>query len=122
VGHVREELRLVLARFGKLFVRLLQLPEQPGILDRDDRLVGERLNQGDLALTKRPLFVAVQADNADRFTAKQQWNAELGAVAVQVGPHLRVGILVVDHGEDIRDVDRSSFEIRAPRNAGGGDR
>ena len=33
----------------RLAVALLQLLEQPGVLDGDDRLVGERLQQRDLA-------------------------------------------------------------------------
>ena len=48
VGHVRQELRLVLAAPRKLRVRLLELLEQPRVLDRDDRLIGERLEQRDL--------------------------------------------------------------------------
>ena len=48
VAHVRQELRLVLAGLGKLAVRLLELLEEPGVLDGDDGLVGERLQQGDL--------------------------------------------------------------------------
>ena len=47
--HVRQELRLVLAGLCKLGVRLLELLEQPRVLDGDDRLVGERLQQRDLA-------------------------------------------------------------------------
>ena len=45
VGHVRQELRLVLARLGELLVRVLEFLEQPGVLDGDDGLVGERLQQ-----------------------------------------------------------------------------
>ena len=49
VGHVRQEVRLVLAGLCKLPARLLELLEQAGVLDGDDGLVGERLQQGDLA-------------------------------------------------------------------------
>ena len=52
---------LLLQRLGdlavallKLGVALLQLLEQPGVLDGDDGLVRERLQQRDLALGERP--------------------------------------------------------------------
>ncbi len=53
VAHVREELRLVLARLSQLLALLLKLDEKPRILDSDDRLVCECLNQCDLLLGER---------------------------------------------------------------------
>ena len=41
VAHVGEELRLVLARLGELAALVLDFVEQPHVLDRDHRLVGE---------------------------------------------------------------------------------
>ena len=40
--------RLLLQRLGEVVVARLQLLEQPHVLDRDDRLVGEGLEQRDL--------------------------------------------------------------------------
>ena len=40
----------MLLGLGKLAVRLLELGEERGVLDRDDGLVGKGLQQGDLAL------------------------------------------------------------------------
>ena len=48
VAHVGEELRLVLARLGELAALVLDLVEQPHVLDRDHRLVGEGGKQLDL--------------------------------------------------------------------------
>src|SRR6516164_7294637 len=48
MAHVGEKLRLVLACFGKLAALVLDLVEQPYILDRNRRLVGESLDQRDL--------------------------------------------------------------------------
>ena len=45
--------RLLLQRLGQLAVALLQLLEQPGVLDGDDGLVGERLEQRDLPVGER---------------------------------------------------------------------
>jgi hypothetical protein len=41
MAHIGEELRLVLARFRELPALVLDLVEQPYVLDRDHRLVGE---------------------------------------------------------------------------------
>ena len=54
VAHVGEELRLVLARFGKLLALFLDLVEQTDILDGDRRLVSEGLNQLDLFVGEWP--------------------------------------------------------------------
>ena len=50
VAHIGEELRLVLARFGKLAALLLDLVEQSRVLDREHRLRGESLQQLDRVL------------------------------------------------------------------------
>ena len=48
VAHAGDELRLVLARLCKLAVLVLDFVEQPHVLDRDHRLVGEGLHERDL--------------------------------------------------------------------------
>ena len=45
---------------------LLGLVEQPGVLDRDHRLIGEGLNQRNLARRERLDMVAPQGEHADR--------------------------------------------------------
>ena len=54
VAHVGEELRLVLARLRKLAALVLDFVEQPHVLDRDHRLVGEGRDQLDLLVGERP--------------------------------------------------------------------
>ena len=51
--YIGEELRFVLARLGELPALVLDFVEQPHILDRDHRLVGEGLDQLDLFLGER---------------------------------------------------------------------
>ena len=53
VAHVGEELRLVLACLGELAARFLNFVEQPHVLDRDHRLVGEGGDQLDLLVGER---------------------------------------------------------------------
>ena len=48
---------LLIERARKLRVALLQLREQPGVLDGDDRLIRERLQQGDLLVRERAKLV-----------------------------------------------------------------
>src|SRR5262249_7222353 len=58
--------RLLLQRFGESTVPSLQFLEEPHVLDRDDRLVGERLQQRDLLLGERPHLGAADLNRADR--------------------------------------------------------
>ena len=55
VRHVGEEVGLVLVRDLELGALLLDLAEQARILDRNDRLVGEGLEQPHLLLGEGPL-------------------------------------------------------------------
>src|SRR5262245_9863533 len=45
---------------------LVQLVEQPGILDGDDRLLGKVLHQLDLLVGKRPHLLPIDSDGADQ--------------------------------------------------------
>ena len=81
VGHVRQELRLVLAGLRKLAVGLLELLEQPGVLDGDDGLVRERLQQRDLAVRERPDLGPDQAEarRSTRRSGRSGTRAAIGA-------------------------------------------
>ena len=63
---------LLLERLGQVRVLGLKLGEQPRILDRDDRLVGEGLQQGDLALRKQPHLLAINLDRPEHLPSPQQ--------------------------------------------------
>ncbi len=58
VAHVGEELRFVPARHFELAALVLDLVEQPHVLDRDCRLVGEGRNERDFLLAERLYSVA----------------------------------------------------------------
>ena len=80
VRHVGEELGLVLVGDFELAALLLDLVEQPHVLDRDHRLVGEGLEQRDLLLGERPHFHAAKDDDA-RSCLEQQGHDQNGAIA-----------------------------------------
>ena len=65
VAHVGQELRLVLAGDLELPALLLDLPEQPGILDREHRLVGEGLHQVDCPSRELRLLPAHEHERAE---------------------------------------------------------
>ena len=113
VAHVGEELRLVLARLGKLSARLLDLVEQPHILDGDHSLVGEGGQQLDLLFGERFHDLALQGDYADWRAFAQQWNAQHRANAAD--PR-RFGHFVVRFGQHISDMNGATFHDRAPDN------
>src|SRR5262245_57642396 len=64
VAHAGEELRLVLTGHLKLAVLVLDLVEQPHVLDRDYGLLGKGLNQLDLPARDRPHRGSAQHDHA----------------------------------------------------------
>jgi hypothetical protein len=76
VAHAVEELRFVLAGDLELAVGVLELPQQPGILDRNHGLVGEIGHQLDLLVGERPHLLAIDADNADQRPFPEHRHAE----------------------------------------------
>ena len=77
-------------RFGELSVRLLERLEQPGVLDRDDRLVRERLEQGDLPVGERPPLGPIDGQDADGGAFTHERRRHLRMKASQVSARLRV--------------------------------
>jgi hypothetical protein len=65
VAHVGQELRFVLASHFQLTPLLLDLAEQPRVLDRQNRLVGEGLQKIDRALGKFARRLASDHQGAD---------------------------------------------------------
>ena len=79
MAHIGEELRLVLARLRELPALVLDFVEQPHVLDRDHRLVGEGGDQLDLLVGERAHRLALQNNDADRVylraaTARRAWS------------------------------------------------
>ena len=104
---------------GKLGGALLELLEQPGVGDGDSRLVGERLDERDLAGGVRDGSVAGHGKRADRLVLVQERDGHgrhgLTNLGVrEPGLHSRVGA--------VREMDRSSFEQRFDEVDAGGQR
>jgi len=76
VAHAGEKLRLVPVRQFELAALVLDFVEQPHVLDRDHRLVGEGFDQFDLLVSKRPHDSAVQVKHADRDRLAQERHTE----------------------------------------------
>ena len=109
VAHVGEELRLVLARHRELLALLLDLAEQPRVLDRHHRLVGEGLQQVDGGLRKFAGRLAPHHQRADDVVGTEQRHDQQRAEALaQVDLVDRRGRLVLDVG----DLDRLALASR----------
>ena len=63
---------LLLQRFGEVAGARLHLVEQPHVLDRDHRLVGEGLDDFDLAIREGDRLVARDSENADGLPVANQ--------------------------------------------------
>ncbi len=61
---------------GLLFQRLARLGDEPRVLDRDHRLIGEGAHQLDLPLCERLDPLAREIDNAQRHAFAQQRHTE----------------------------------------------
>lgn len=101
-----------------VFERLLQLIrahllcfEQPRVFDSDYGLVGEALEQVDLAVRERPWLGACHENDADRCAIPQHGNKETASHADRTAEGL-IPVLRVDL--DIRYVDNRSLEDRRP--------
>ena len=101
----------MLARQLELAALVLDFVEQPHVLDRDRRLVGEGRDQLDLLVGERPHLGARQGQNADRHALAQHRNAEHGAEAAQ---SLCLGKGVVRVGQHVGDMNDLAFEQGPP--------
>ena len=88
----------------------LKLLEQPNVLDRDHRLVGESRDQLDLPIGERLNLRPPQPDHADRHALAQQRHAQHGADLTQP----RIGLLRVDvFAPRVHDLHRPPLQRRA---------
>ena len=93
----------LLDRGGQCGGLLLQLPDEPGILDRDHRLVGKNSDQIDLLARERLNVITGERDHADRLAIAQQRHAEYSAEAAKalcLSPSValvRHDIVIVQH-------------------------
>ena len=78
MAHIGKELRLVLARLRELAALVLNLIEQPRVLDRDHRLVGEGRHQLDLLVGEKLNRATHQHEDRDRDSFAQERRAKHG--------------------------------------------
>ena len=118
VAHAGEELRLALARLRQLLALVLDFVEQPHVLDRDHRLVGEGRDQLDLLVGERPRPRVCPDHCANRDALAQHRHAEHRAEAAQ---SLRLWPVVFRVGQDVGNLDRLAFQqgatVAVPRPA-----
>ena len=70
---------LLFQQFGELASALLLGLEQPHVLDRDHRLVGESRHQVDLHVGEGVHFIAGEGEDADRCPLAQERHTENGS-------------------------------------------
>ena len=89
---------------------LLHVVEQPHVLDRDHRLVGERGEQLDLLVGEWPHRRNATAQHANRSSFAQQGDAEHRSDSPPTSVHLHSVFRI---GKHIKDMHRSAFEQRS---------
>src|SRR5262249_22469828 len=68
--------RLMLQGLAQFRVALLDLLEQPHVLDSNDGLVGERFEESDLLGSERARLDSSNEDRAERCTLPEQWDSQ----------------------------------------------
>ncbi len=94
VGHAGEKLRLVLARRLQLTCLLLDLAEQPRVLDRDNRLGREGLEELDVHVGEPIDVVVGEADPADHLVPAKHRDGQHAPGAS--GSHVRDNLRTED--------------------------
>jgi hypothetical protein len=74
----------LLDRAGELGRALLELAQEPGVLDRDGGLVGEGFHQRDLAVGERPDLMAVDGDGAQQLARAEHRDRHHRAVGIDL--------------------------------------
>ena len=91
---------------------LLQLLEEPGVLDGDHRLVGERLEQADLAVAEGTRLRAPARDGPDHLAIAQHRDGQERAVSSR--SLSGVAQAIGRQREHVRDVDHPALEDGLP--------
>ena len=110
--------RLLLEGHPQLAIARLQLPEQPDVPDGDDRLFGERLEEGNLLVGKGPWLATPDADRANRELLPEDGHGENGSQGDGIAQ--RVSVLGVQ--PRVLEVDHTPVQDRAPRRGVASDR
>src|SRR5262249_20095074 len=103
-----------LDRLGELAGARLHLVEQPHVLDRDHRLVGEGLQERDLSIGEQPRLNARDRNRPNGDAVAHYWDPYDTAVTPD---HCHRAKRIVVVGVDIRDLHHASLEYRMSRRA-----
>ena len=112
VAHAGEEFRLVAAGDLELAALVLDLVEQPHVLDRDHRLGGERFEELDLLVGERADFQPPHDDDADCLAFAHQRHGEEGPLPGCNRASLRVLLSHMRFG-DVGDMHRPGVDYCA---------
>src|SRR5712692_10612822 len=99
-------------RIRKSMILLLQLGEQPHVLDRDDGLVGEGRYQVNLLVGEGTNLSAPQRESTDEHTLPEHRNSQQRAEAAKL---LRLGQLILGIRQDIEDMNCPVLQGNPPR-------
>ena len=100
--------RLMLQGLAQFSVAFLDFLEQPDVLDGDNRLVGERFQQGDLLIRKRPDLGAADMNHANGLPSRISGVASAVRIPLMASCGLREFLL--GFYAHIMNMDRLPFE------------
>src|SRR5262249_52809044 len=114
MAHIGKELRFVLACDLKLPALVVNLIEEPHVLNGDRSLVGERFNQSNLVFGElSDLFQHINAHDAKQVLTFENRDRQNCPIPFDVFGTVRIFRI----GQDIRNVNSSAFERRTTGSA-----
>src|SRR5215218_10462202 len=103
---------LLLQRLGQFVGALAQFIEQPDVLDRDDRLVGEGLHESDLCGGEWPHLASPASDCAYRRLLSKNGDGHERPILKHTLEHVSRAWIVVDLRQDILEMHRLTLHDR----------
>src|SRR5262245_37070802 len=106
-----------LTRRREISIPCLELLEEPHVLDRDDGLIGEGLEKGNLLVGERAYFGPADVDDTDGRALPHERSSQKRLDSVPTGSrpaHRELGCLL--GGAEIVDMERLAVGHRAPCN------
>src|SRR5262249_297975 len=118
-GRARGRMPLLLKRLAQLARARLYIVEQADVLDGDYRLIGEGLQQRDLALRERSNLGTWNSDRTDRMAVTQHGHRQDASIRHHLGETQDTIVAIRQHIRDLNDGAAQDCAARSRVLAGG---
>src|SRR5262245_8144331 len=103
-------------------ISILQLSEQPDVLDGDDCLIRKCFQESNLLIRKGTYLLAANHDGADRYAFAKQWSRKYGPRAGKTEKFRRLCKFGFRLRRNVMDVNGFAIDHRSPYRHAASDR